>query len=158
MGIDCADEFSYRLPSPQALETFLSTFFEYQVLDSGAIQHNPTPDVPARTHWLQGAAAASLRRLHEVSKALSTKELHKIIDEPLQGEAPRKLTPAVIAELEQQAHGQGLPPMDTETRPGSTYIPWEVYTSEEIEGRARRQGLGGRDLGFKVIPSDSGLR
>eukprot|EP00971_Amphidinium_carterae_P296642 5892936-Amphidinium_carterae.1 len=107
---------------------------------------------------MQGAAAASLRRLHEVSKALSTKELHKIIDEPLQGEAPRKLTPAVIADLEQQAHVQGLLPMDTETRPGSTYIPWEVYTSEEIEGRARRQGLGGRDLGFKVIPSDSGLR
>eukprot|EP00971_Amphidinium_carterae_P019318 380488-Amphidinium_carterae.1 len=57
MGIDCADEFSYRLPSPQALETFLSTFFEYQVLDSGAIQHNPAPDVPARARWMQGAAA-----------------------------------------------------------------------------------------------------
>eukprot|EP00971_Amphidinium_carterae_P090477 1791437-Amphidinium_carterae.1 len=35
---------------------------------------------------------------------------------------------------------------------------WEDFTSEELEGRARRQGLGGRDWGFKVIPSDSGLR
>eukprot|EP00971_Amphidinium_carterae_P337806 6474829-Amphidinium_carterae.1 len=174
LHIESADEYSYRLPSPQAVEDFLAGFFEYNIRADGTIYQNATPDPAARARWLQGPEAASLRRLYEVSKALAAKELHKLIEEPLQGEAPRKLTPTVIADLEHQAGLDGMPPLDSDTRPGATclakvhenfrlggdlrYLQWEEFTSEELEGRARRQGLSGKDIGFKVIPSESGLR
>eukprot|EP00971_Amphidinium_carterae_P331995 6465863-Amphidinium_carterae.1 len=141
LRIDCADEFSYRLPSAPALESFLSEFFEYTIAGDGTVQHVPGPDVQARSRWLHGSEAAALRRLHEVSKALATKELHKIIEEPLQGEAPRKLTPAVLADMEENAVLQGMPVLDADLRPGATclakvhenfrlggelrYLPWE---------------------------------
>eukprot|EP00971_Amphidinium_carterae_P053984 1062786-Amphidinium_carterae.1 len=65
LGVESADEYSYRLPSATALEDFLATFYEYEVSDRGIVTHNPQPDPAARSRWLQGSVAASLRRLHE---------------------------------------------------------------------------------------------
>eukprot|EP00971_Amphidinium_carterae_P329453 6461907-Amphidinium_carterae.1 len=173
LGVVNADEMSFRFPTPAALEEFLAVVFDHRINEQGEVVLHPVTPAELRT-WLRSHEAASIRRLHEASRTLAQRELAKLVDEPLPGEGPRKLTASVLVDLEQKALSAGMPSLDEESRPGQQclakinenfrlggdlrFIPWQDYTSVELESRARRQGLSGKDVGIKLIPSAAGLK
>eukprot|EP00971_Amphidinium_carterae_P347269 6489178-Amphidinium_carterae.1 len=173
LGVVNADEMSYRFPNSSALEDFLAVVFDHRVDDNGVVVPQPAAPADLRV-WLRGPEAAAIRRLHEASRALAQRELAKLVDEPLPGEGPRKLTPSVLFDLEEKALAAGMPSLDDESRPGQQclakvnenfrlggelrFIPWQDYTSVELESCARRQGITGKEIGLKLIPSAAGLR
>eukprot|EP00971_Amphidinium_carterae_P274840 5453665-Amphidinium_carterae.1 len=91
LGVVNADELSFRFPNPPALEEFLALVFDHRVDDTGVVVSQPSAPADLRA-WLRGPDAAAIRRLHEASRTLAQRELAKLVDEPLPGEGPRKLT------------------------------------------------------------------
>eukprot|EP00971_Amphidinium_carterae_P345639 6486709-Amphidinium_carterae.1 len=145
LGVVNADEMSYRFPNSAALEEFLAVVFDHRVTEQGEVTFQPSDPADLRT-WLRGHEAAAIRRLHEASRQLAQRELAKLVDEPLPGEGPRKLTASVLADLEEKALASGMPTLDDESRPGQQclakinenfrlggelrFIPWHDYTPQ----------------------------
>ena len=176
-GITTADECFFRHPSSEAIEAFLTECIHPRQavrIDGGGIEVQArVPNVTAAA-WLRSGAAAGLRRLWEASKSVSKRDLDRLTEDRLEGEAPRKVNAVVCADLAAKAEARGLAPqLDTE-RPGPAtivrvlenfklggafqYIPWEEYVSEEEELRARRLGLTKKEVGFRIVPAGDNFK
>ena len=176
-GINTCDELFFRLPSAERLEEYLGQRvygFRAERRDDDTLNTLAASRTETRATWLRGPGAASLRRLYEASKALAKKDLERLTEERIDGEAPRKVNAAVLADLGARAAARGLgPQLDTE-RPGPAtlakvienfklggafqYLQWEEFLSEEEEMRSKRLGLSRREVGFRVVPSEGGFK
>lgn len=179
-GIVNSADFFFRLPTPEKLEGFLEDVV-YPVIgvisDGGDRETIPRPgaaDPGNRRSWLRGGPCAALRRLWEASKTAAKKELEALTADRIEGEAPKKLTAPVIADMVQKAEERGMPRLTDYEKPGAkclarvadvyrmggtlAYVEWEGYTSHDEESRAARLGLNKKDVGFRVVPVDGGLR
>ena len=179
-GIVNSADFYFRLPTPERLETFLEEVVHPSlgVIDDGgeqALIPRPGAMEPAdRRSWLRGAACAALRRLWEASRTAAKRELEALTAEREEGEAPKKLTAPVIADMIRKAEERGMPKLTDYEKPGAkclarvadvyrmggtyAYIEREDYTSHDEETRAARLGLAKKDVGFRIVPVDGGLR
>jgi hypothetical protein len=178
-GMESADDFFFKIPSVVKLEDYLEhdmyplaayERFDGTIATFQRVAHDPI----ALRQWLRSKGAAAIRKLWEVSKSSAKRELDKLTEERAEGEAPRKVTAAVSADLEARATARGLPEvLDTE-KPGpwclakvvenfrlggaNKHLPWEDYTNEEEELRALRLGMVKKELGFKLTPTADGFK
>ena len=178
-GMESADDFFFKIPSVAKLEDYLEQDMHplaaYEQQDGTIITFNRAANDPTPLRqWCRGQGAAAIRKLWEVSKSSAKRELDKLTEERTEGEAPRKVTAAVSADLEARATARGLPSvLDTE-KPGpwclakvvenfrlggaNKHLPWEDYTNEEEELRAIRLGTVKKELGFKLTPTGDGFK
>jgi len=179
-GICTADDFFFRLPTSAKLEDYLEqdmfTTLSYEEGDGRIVNYaRSSQDAVTSREWLRSSGAAALRRLWEASKAIAKKDMEKFTEEKAEGDAPRKVTASMAADLEERAVARGAfgVPLDTE-KPGvlalgklienfrvggsNKHVKWEDYTNDEEEKRAIRLGLVKNDVGFKLTPTTDGFK
>eukprot|EP00972_Heterocapsa_arctica_P115874 16450151-Heterocapsa_arctica.AAC.1 len=71
---------------------------------------------------MRGSTAASLRRLWEASKSAAKRDLEKLTEERPEGEAPKRMTAARIADFASKARLRGGMPAPDIERPGPTTL------------------------------------
>eukprot|EP00972_Heterocapsa_arctica_P101894 15011544-Heterocapsa_arctica.AAC.1 len=129
-GVVNADEFYFRLPSSDKLESCLEERIFPMIgsrRDDGSIEvYEKDPDelTPLlRREWMRGSTAASLRRLWEASKSAAKRDLEKLTEERPEGEAPKRMTAARIADFASKARARGgMPELSDLERPGPTTL------------------------------------
>lgn len=179
-GLATYDSLYFRYPTMEDCEALLQ---DKLYVSYGAYDGNNNLGLWARSEWdtrtwrewRSSEDAAAVRKLWRLAKVAATRDLEKLTEERLEGEPPRKLTPAVAADLESKAVARGMPRLSELERPGLAclarlmdnyrvggamrYVAWEEYTTQEEEDIAQRQNLKRKEIGFRVVPTaEGGLR
>jgi hypothetical protein len=175
-GIANADSLGFRVPSSSELEDFLrDTVYPNEAFETpNGIVVNPRRGPLQWPQWRWSQDAAALRKLWQVCSNLAKKELEGIIDPSKEGEAIKKVTPIVAADMERKAVARGLlPELSDYERPGVStlskvvdnyrvggpmiYVKWEFYVNAEEERKLLRLG-GEKESFFRLQSKDGHLR
>ena len=158
-GIKTAEDLFYRVASPSDLEEFLrdNLFPRAGWEDNGTITVFARPGGEAWQDWRRGGDAAAVRKLWTICAGMAKKAVEEYA-EGREGEAPKRITTTVAADLYRKALDRGLlPSLGDGEMPGSIalsavadnfrvggglcYLQWERFLSLDEERRAERQGV-----------------
>ena len=184
-GITTADELFFRLPTSEALEEYMREEVAGKFIEETTFNRDGQDVIERRVRnrrdgeqpvdvrsWMRSAAAASVRRLWEASKAAAKRDLARATDEA-DSRMPSKLNIAVVSDLMRRAEANGLRAFSEGERPGQStlskvsenfrsagawqYIDWENYVSEEDERLIRRSRGSASAKPIKITLEESQL-
>ena len=174
-GNRTADELYFRMPSLPEFEKYLEDKVFPVITTKDDAGLTPAPRASGdegweKVDWMRGPAAASLRRLWEASKQLAKRDLEALTDEA-SSHVPKKVSPAVVADMAAKCLARGLPTFSATEAPGAkclgrllenfktggawAHVPWECYTSREDEAYAARSRPTKKDS-LKIVSKADG--